>query len=77
MVTIEDIDKALRQEGDQIAIQLPKELRDFVDIFSPKKADRLLLYRSYDHKIRLNSDKKLPFRRIYLMSREELQTLRT
>ena len=26
MITIEDIDKALKQEGDEIAIQLPKEL---------------------------------------------------
>jgi hypothetical protein len=42
MVTIKDIDEALRQEGDQIAIQLPEELRDFVDVFSLKKADRLL-----------------------------------
>lgn len=77
MVTIEDIDEALEQEGDQIAIQIPEALRDYVDVFSPKKADQLPPHRSYDHEIRLDSDKKLPFGRIYSMSREELQTLRT
>jgi hypothetical protein len=76
IVTLEDIDEALKQEGDEIAIQLPEALRDFVDVFSPKKADQLPPHRSYDHEIRLNSDKKLPFGRIYSMSREELQTLR-
>jgi hypothetical protein len=39
MITIEDIDEALRQEGDQIANQLPDTLRNYVDVFSPKKAD--------------------------------------
>jgi hypothetical protein len=72
MVTIEDIDEALRQEGDQIANQLPDTLRDYVDVFSPKKADQLPPYRSYDYEIRLTSDKKLLFGRIYSMSRKEL-----
>ena len=76
MVTIEDIDEALKQEGDKIATQLLEALQDFVNVFSPKKADRLPPHRSYDYEIRLNSDKKLPFGRIYSMSREELQTLR-
>jgi hypothetical protein len=77
MITIEDIDEALKQEGDEIAIQLPKELQDFTDVFSPKKADNLPPHRSYDHEIKLTSDKKLPFGRIYSMSRDELTTLRT
>lgn len=77
MISIEDIDEALKQEGDEIAIQLPKELRDYADVFSPKKADKLPLHRSYDHEIKITSDKKLPFGRIYSMSRDELQTLRT
>jgi hypothetical protein len=77
MITIEDIDEALKQEGDEIAIQLSKELQDFIDVFSPKKADNLPPHRSYDHEIKLTSDKKLPFGRIYSMSRNELTTLRT
>lgn len=42
VVTIDDIDEALKQEGEEISIQLPAELRDFTDVFSPKKADQLL-----------------------------------
>ena len=77
MITIEDIDDALKQEGDKIAIQLPEELRDFADVFSPKKAKKLPPYRSYDYEIKIISDKKLPFGRIYSISRDELIILRT
>jgi hypothetical protein len=76
MVTLEDLDEALQQEGDELKLQLPTALQDYADVFSPKKADKLPLHRSYDHEIRLTSDKKLPFGKIYSMSREELQTLR-
>lgn len=41
VVTIDDIDEALKQEGEEISIQLPAELCDFTDVFSPKKADQL------------------------------------
>lgn len=54
MVTIEDIDEAPKQEGEQIAIQLPEDLGDFSDVFSPKKADKLPPHRSYDHEIKLS-----------------------
>ncbi|KAI6877963.1 hypothetical protein KC360_g8929 [Hortaea werneckii] len=53
MVTLEDIDTALQQEGDDLTIQLPEALSDFTDVFSPKKADKLPPHRSYDHEIRL------------------------
>jgi hypothetical protein len=76
MVTIDDIDEALTQEGDELKVQLPVSLHDFVDVFSPKRADKLPPHRPYDHEIRLTSEKKMPFGRIYSMSREELQTLR-
>jgi hypothetical protein len=72
MVTIEDIDEALAQEGDELKVQLPASLHDFANVFSPKRADKLPPHRPYDHEIRLTSDKKLPFGRIYSMSREEL-----
>ena len=77
MITIEDIDDALKQEGDKIAIQLPEELRDFADIFSPKKAKKLPLHRSYNYKIKITSNKKLLFGRIYSISCDELIILRT
>jgi hypothetical protein len=38
MVTLEDINKALKQEGKHIAIHLPEALRDYIDVFSPKQA---------------------------------------
>jgi hypothetical protein len=76
IVTLEDIDEALQQEGDELRLQLPTSIRDYADVFSPKKADKLPPHRSYDHEIRLTSDKKLPFGKIYSMSCEELQTLR-
>jgi hypothetical protein len=75
MLTLEDIDEALLQEGEELKVQLPACIRDYSDVFSPKKADKLPPHRSYDHEIRLNSDKKLPFGKIYSMSCEELQTL--
>ena len=76
MVTLEDIDEALQQEGDELKLQLPTSIQDYADVFSPKKAEKLPPHRSYDHEIRLTSDKKLPFGKIYSMSCEELQTLR-
>ena len=76
IVTLEDLDEALKQEGDELKLQLPLVIQDYADVFSPKKADKLPPHRSYDHEIRLTSDKKLPFGKIYSMSREELQTLR-
>jgi hypothetical protein len=76
MVTLEDIDESLRQEGDELKLQLPNCIQDYADVFSPKKADKLPPHRSYDHEIRLTSNQKLPFGKIYSMSREELQTLR-
>jgi hypothetical protein len=72
IVTLEDLDEALQQEGDELKLQLPIVLQDYADVFSLKKADKLLLYRSYDYEICLTSDKKLPFRKIYSISREEL-----
>jgi hypothetical protein len=72
MVTLEDLNEALQQEGDKLKLQLPTVLQDYADVFSPKKADKLPLHCSYDHEIRLTSDKKLPFGKIYSMSYEEL-----
>jgi hypothetical protein len=76
MVMLKDLDEALQQEGDELKLQLLIVLQDYADVFSLKKADKLPPHRSYDYEIRLTSDKKLPFRKIYSMSCEELQTLR-
>jgi hypothetical protein len=76
IVMLEDLDEALQQEGDELKLQLLTVLQDYADVFSLKKADKLPPHRSYDYEIRLTSDKKLPFGKIYSMSCEELQTLR-
>jgi hypothetical protein len=76
IVTLEDIDEALLKEGEELKIRLPAYIRDYSDVFSLRKADKLPPHRSYDHKIRLTSNKKLPFGKIYSISREELQALR-
>ena len=72
MVTLEDLDEALKQEEDELKLQLPLVIQDYTDVFSPKKADKLPPHHSYNHKIHLTSNKKLPFRKIYSISREEL-----
>lgn len=81
VASIEDIDNILAKDGQpatelDIVQQLPEELRDFADVFSPKKADRLPPHRPYDHEIRLLPEKDLPFGPLYSMSRDELHTLR-
>ena len=35
------------------AIELPDELKDFSDVFSPKEAEKLLPHRPYNHDIKL------------------------
>lgn len=78
-VTVEDLEAALRdkkaQEEDPVDL-LPEEFKDFVDVFSPKEAERLPPHRSYDHDIKLLEGKTLPFGPLYAMSREELKVLK-
>jgi transposase InsO family protein len=82
--TMEDLDKYLREGTlpkerpveDLIQGALPDEFKDFADVFSPKKAERLAPHRPYDHDIKLQDERPLPFGPLYAMSREELQTLR-
>jgi len=81
VATIEDIDEILDKNGQpspepEVLEQLPEEIRDFADVFSPKKADRLPPHRPYDHEIRLLPGKDLPFGPLYSMSRDELKALR-
>jgi len=92
VATIEDIDRILKYKNmsstnlrsvqisediePEIVQQLPEEIQDISDVFSPKKADRLPPNRSYDHEIKLLPGKDLPFGPLYLMSCEDLQTLR-
>jgi hypothetical protein len=55
---------------------LHEEFKEFADFFSPKEAERLPPHRPYDHNIKLQDGRSLPFGPLYAMSRVELQTLK-
>jgi hypothetical protein len=56
---------------------IPSTYRDFLDIFSKKKAETLPPHRPTDHAIDLEPDTKLPYGRIYSLSEVELKALAT
>lgn len=45
--------------------KLPPEYHDFLDVFSPKEADKLPRHRGYDHKIRLKEGTEPRFGPLY------------
>jgi hypothetical protein len=55
---------------------IPSTYRDFLDIFSKKKAETLPPHRPTDHAIDLEPGTKLPYRRIYSLSEVELKALK-
>ena len=91
IATIDDIDHVIRQKQaiqvngihessdgteSDIIQNLPIEIQDYAEVFSPKKADQLPRHRSYDHNIQLLPGKDLPFGPLYSMSRTELEALK-
>jgi hypothetical protein len=54
---------------------IPSTHREFIDIFSKKKAETLPPHRSTDHAIDLETGTKLPYGRIYSLSETQLKTL--
>ncbi|OXN23276.1 hypothetical protein CDV57_08686 [Aspergillus fumigatus] len=64
IITLEDLKAALRIEKAQkedFTNLLPKEFKDYANIFSPKEAERLPPHRPYDHDIKLLEGKTPPF----------------
>ena len=55
---------------------VPKEYRDFADVFSKAKASVLAPHREYDLKIELDKGANLLPSRLYSLSPVELETLR-
>ena len=55
---------------------IPEEYRDFADVFSKSKAEKLAPHRSYDLKIELEEGAQPPPGRMYSLSPSELRTLR-
>jgi hypothetical protein len=75
--SIEDIETALKgKEELDVNQYLPEEFKDFKDVFSPKEAKQLPPHRPYDHDIKLQEGKTVPFGPLYAMSRDELQALK-
>ena len=56
--------------------KLPEYLHKWVKVFSKPSADILPPHRPEDHEIRLHDDAKLPFKRAYGMTRDELEATR-
>lgn len=83
-VTLEQIDGIVQdrdtaQAASQIQPappELPEEVADFADVFSPKEAEKLPPHRPYDHHIPLVEGKTPPFGPLYAMSRAELTALK-
>jgi hypothetical protein len=55
---------------------IPSTYRDFLDIFSKKKAETLPPHRPTEHAIDLEPGTKLPYGRIYSLSEVELKALK-
>jgi hypothetical protein len=55
---------------------IPSTYRDFLDIFSKKKAEMLLSHRLTDHAIHLELGTKLPYGQIYSLFWAELRALK-
>ena len=71
------LDKLAEETDEQIVDRvLPQAYREYVDVFSKEASDKLPPHRSYDHKIRLESDISLGYSPLYNMSSEELQVLK-
>ena len=65
-----------RNNPDDLLANLPKEVRDFEDVFQPKEAEKSPPHRPYDHDIRLKEGKTPPWGPLYPMSREQLVALK-
>jgi hypothetical protein len=55
---------------------VPEAYRDFINIFSKAASDQLPPYRSYNHKIILESNNILKYSPLYKMFLEELEILK-
>jgi hypothetical protein len=75
--TIRNIDKALakRLEDGNPKDLLPPEYKDYADVFSPKKANKLPLYQPYNHLITLIDGKTPLFSPLYGISQDKLVAL--
>ena len=76
IVLIIDIEKILKLKKYINSVKkILKKYYEFLDIFSQKKADKLLKHHSYNYKIKLKFEKQLLFKFIYKISLNKLKYL--
>jgi hypothetical protein len=77
-VSLDQVESALEEIAAPVdpAVELPVELKDYCDVFSPKEAEKLPPHRPYDHDIRLKDGQTPPWGPLYPMSRVQLETLK-
>jgi hypothetical protein len=77
MITSAELENYRKSKNVDPSTILPKNLSDFLDVFSKKEAEKLPPHRSSDHAIEIQPDKldQLPRGRLYGMSRNELEEL--
>ncbi|KAI0994388.1 hypothetical protein K3495_g13794, partial [Podosphaera aphanis] len=78
-VSLADIQKALApsKKAAKIPEKLPPEYKDFINLFKNEVTDKLPPHRlGYDHEIKLDPGKEIPWGPLYGMSRDELLVLR-
>lgn len=61
-VSLEQVETALQEINtpEDPAVELPVELKDYCDVFSPKEAEKLPPHRPYDHDIKLKDGQTPP-----------------
>jgi hypothetical protein len=77
-VTLDQVETAIEEAATPAvpAVELPVELKDYGDVFSPKEAEKLPPHRPYDHDIKLKDGQTPPWGPLYPMSRVQLETLK-
>ena len=64
------------EDGGDVALWLMPEYREWADVFSTEKSDKLPEHSSHDHHINLQPETKPPFGPLYSCSESELKTVR-
>ena len=70
--TQEELELYRERKNVDLAIKLPKQYHDYLNVFSKKEADTLPEHRAYNHAIDLKGDTQPSSSALYDMSRNEI-----
>jgi hypothetical protein len=59
-VSLRHVEDALKEKPEDPTVELPVELKEYQDVFSPKEAEKLPPHRPYDHDIKLKDGQTPP-----------------